>query len=80
MENKPSVKIKTMTYYIKDMKQKLILDWMTKISKNVYNTTLFIYKIYKIYKIYQNDIYKNVYNYIIENNLHVYFINLPKKK
>lgn len=49
---------------------------MTKISKNVYNTTIFIFKIYKIY---QNEIYKNVYDYIIENNLHVHFVNLPKK-
>jgi len=49
---------------------------MNKISKNVYNTTLFIYKIYKIY---QNDIYKELYDYIIKNNLHTYFLTLPKK-
>jgi len=76
MENKPTVKIKTMTYYIKNNITKQILDWMTKISKNIYNTTLFIYKVYKIY---QNDIYKNVYDYIIEKNLHINFINSPKK-
>lgn len=76
METKPTVKLKTMTYFIKNNKQKLILDWMTKISKNVYNTTLFIYKIYKIY---QNDIYKELYDYIIKNNLQTYFLTLPKK-
>jgi IS605 OrfB family transposase len=75
MESKPTVKIKTMTYYLKHKKQKLILDFMTKISKNIYNTTLFIYKIYKIF---QNNIYEEVYNYVIKNKLETYFLNLPK--
>jgi len=48
---------------------------MTSISKNIYNSTLFIYKIYKIY---QNDIYKELHDYIIKNNLHLKFINIIK--
>ena len=77
MENKPNVKLKTFTYYIKQKKQKNILDWMTKISKNIFNCTLFVNKIYTIY---QNDIYKELYDYIIKNNLEKKFINKPKEE
>ena len=42
MEKKPNVKLKTFTYYIKQKKQKNILDWMTKISKNIFNCTSFV--------------------------------------
>lgn len=76
MENKPTVKLKTYTYYIKNKNNKSILNWMTDISKNIYNTTIFIYKIYQIY---QNEIYKDVYEYIIKNNLHTYFLFYLKK-
>jgi hypothetical protein len=48
---------------------------MTTISKNIYNCTLFVYKIYKIY---QNDIYKEVYDFIIKNNLHLKYANIEK--
>ena len=75
MENKPCVKLKTYTFYIKQSNQKNILNWMTKISRNIYNSTLFVYKVYKIY---QNDIYKELYDYIIENKLETKFINKPK--
>ena len=77
MEEKPNVKLKTFTYYIKQQKQKIILDWMTKISKNIFNCTLFVNKIYTIY---QNDIYKELYDYIIKNNLEKKFINKPKEE
>jgi len=53
---------------------------MTDISKNIYNNTLFIYKVYNIY---QNDIHKDVYNFIITNNFHIKYIktdNIEKKK
>jgi IS605 OrfB family transposase len=53
---------------------------MTDISKNIYNNTLFIYKVYNIY---QNDIHKDVYNFIITNNLHIKYIktdNIEKNK
>ena len=75
MDMQPNVKLKTYTYYIKKHKQLNILNWMTTISKNIYNCTLFVYKIYKIY---QNDIYKDVYNFIISNNLHLNYINIEK--
>ena len=75
MDIQPNVKLKTYTYYIKKHKQLNILNWMTTISKNIYNCTLFVYKIYKIY---QNDIYKDVYNFIIFNNLHLNYINIEK--
>ena len=75
MEIKPTVKLKTFTYFINQPKQFKILNWMTTISKNIYNCTLFVYKIYKIY---QNDIYKEVYDFIIKNNLHLKYCNLEK--
>ncbi len=77
MEKKPNVKLKTFTYYIKQQKQKKILEWMTKISKNIYNSTLFVYKVYQIY---QSDIYKELYDYIIKNNIDKKFINKPKEE
>jgi IS605 OrfB family transposase len=73
MDIKPNVKLKTHTYYIKQHKQLNILNWMTTISKNIYNCTLFVYKIYQIY---QNNIYKDVYDFIITNNLHLKYINI----
>jgi hypothetical protein len=75
MEIQSNVKLKTYTYYIKKHKQLNILNWMTTISKNIYNCTLFVYKIYKIY---QNDIYKDVYEFIISNNFHINYINIEK--
>lgn len=77
METIPNVKLKTFTYYIRQHKQKKILDFMCKISKNIYNCTLFIYKIYKIY---QNDIYKELYDYILLNKLEKKYINKPKEE
>ena len=61
MDIQPNVKLKTYTYYIKKHKQLNILNWMTTISKNIYNCTLFVYKIYKIY---QNDLSIYLYIYI----------------
>ena len=75
MDIELNVKLKTFTYFIKQDKQLKILNWMTTISKNIYNCTLFVYKIYKIY---QNDIYKEVYDFIIKNNLHLKYANIEK--
>lgn len=80
MDIQQNVKLKTFSYYIKQQKQFNILNWMTDISKNIYNNTLFIYKVYNIY---QNDIHKDVYNFIITNNFHIKYIktdNIEKKK
>ena len=80
MNIQPNVKLKTYSYYIKQNKQFNILNWMTDISKNIYNNTLFIYKVYNIY---QNDIHKDVYSFIIANNLHLKYIkidNIEKNK
>ena len=80
MDIQQNVKLKTFSYYIKQNKQFNILNWMTDISKNIYNNTLFIYKVYNIY---QNDIHKDVYNFIIANNLHLKYIkidNIEKNK
>ena len=80
MDIQQNVKLKTFSYYIKQQKQFNILNWMTDISKNIYNNTLFIYKVYNIY---QNDIHKDVYNFIITNNLHIKYIktdNIEKNK
>ena len=48
MDIESNVKLKTFTYFIKQDKQLKILNWMTIISKNIYNCTLFVYKIYKM--------------------------------
>lgn len=80
MDIQQNVKLKTFSYYIKQQKQFNILNWMTDISKNIYNNTLFIYKVYNIY---QNDIHKDVYNFIITNNFHIKYIktdNIEKNK
>ena len=73
MDIQPNIKLKTYSYYIKQNKQFNILNWMTDISKNIYNNTLFIYKVYNIY---QNNIYNDVYNFIIANNLHLKYIKV----
>ena len=73
MDIQPNVKLKTYSYYIKQNKQFNILNWMTDISKNIYNNTLFIYKVYNIY---QNNIYNDVYNFIMANNLHLKYIKV----
>ncbi len=49
MNTKSNVKLKTFTFYTKQHKQSSILNWMTYISKNIYNCTLFVYKICRIY-------------------------------
>ena len=80
MDIQSNIKLKTYSYYIKQNKQFNILNWMTNISKNIYNNTIFIYKVYNIY---QNDIHKDVYNFIIANNLHLKYIkidNIEKNK
>ena len=66
MDSKPSVKLKTFTYYIKNQKQINIFDVMTRHSKNIYNTTIFVYKVYKLF---EQDIYRDLYRYIIMNKL-----------
>ena len=71
MEENPNVKLKTMVYYIENNRKKSIFNWMTKISKNIYNCTIFTYKIYNIY---QNLIYKDLCKYIEENNIHQKFM------
>ena len=53
--------LKTYIFYIKDPKKNKIFLDMTKISKNVYNSSLYIYKIYKIYK---SSIFEDLYNEI----------------
>jgi IS605 OrfB family transposase len=60
-KKKEDINLKTYTFYIKDVKKTKILLSMSKISKNVYNTTLFIYKLYKLYK---NKIFEELYNFI----------------
>ena len=53
--------LKTYTFYIKNTKKTKVLLSMSKISKNIYNTTLFIYKLYKLYK---NKIFEDLYDFI----------------
>ena len=44
------VKLKTTTTFIKDKNTERILDHMTKISKNVYNSTIYCITIFLKYK------------------------------
>ena len=61
---KPTVKLKTYTFCIHNKNDKRILDYMTSISKNIYNCTLYCYKVYKQF---EDNIYKDLYDDIIKN-------------
>ena len=41
------VKLKTYSFYINNKNDKKIFDYMTSISKYIYNCTLYCYKVYK---------------------------------
>ena len=62
MIENPKVKLKTYTFYHENKNDKKIFDYMTTISKNIYNCTLYCYKVYKQF---EDNIYKDVYNDII---------------
>ena len=61
---KPNVKLKTYSFYCKNKNDNIILDYMTSISKNIYNCTLYCYKVYKQF---EDNIYEDLYNEIIEH-------------
>jgi hypothetical protein len=42
----PKIKLKTYTFYINNKNDKRIFDYMTSISKNIYNCTLYCYKVW----------------------------------
>ena len=54
-----SVKLKTITFNITDKHTQKILNGMTKISKNIYNTTIFNITIFNKYK---QTIFKKIYD------------------
>lgn len=56
-----TIKLKTITYNIKDKSIHKILNVMTKISKNIYNTTIFNITIFTKYK---QSIFKQIYKEI----------------
>jgi len=60
----PKVKLKTYTFYINNKNDKRIFDYMTSVSKNIYNCTLYCYKVYKQF---EDNIYKDLYDHIIKN-------------
>ena len=60
----PTVKLKTYSFYINNKNDKRIFDYMTSVSKNIYNCTLYCYKVYKQF---EDNIYKDLYDDIIKN-------------
>ena len=60
------VKLKTITEFINDQTTKKILDHMTKISKNVYNSTIFCITVFLKYK---QEIFKEIYKTIKNKTL-----------
>ena len=65
MNDKPTVKLKTITFYVKNDKQIKIFDVMTKYSRNIYNTFNFCFNVFSLYK---NHLFKNIYLFIKQNN------------
>ena len=62
MSSIPKVKLKTYAFYHENKNDKKIFDYMTTVSKNIYNCTLYCYKVYKQF---EDNIYKDVYIDII---------------
>ena len=90
--NLPKIKMKTFSVEINSRNSPFynIFKFMGRICKNIYNSTLFVYKIYLLYKnLFLNDIYKDIcsdtthtvdyVNFAIFNKLE-YFYNLHTKK
>ena len=77
IDEKPKTKIKTYAFYSKNKYDNKIFDYMTSISKNIYNCTLYCYKVYKQF---EDDIYKELYDDIIKNNYIDKLTNVIKKK
>ena len=64
MDEKPKVKLKTVSFNIKNDYHSKVFDIMTHYSKNIFNHILFIYNIYKYF---QDDIFSELYSWIISN-------------
>ena len=77
IDDKPKIKIKTYTFYSKNKFDNKIFDYMSTISKNIYNCTLYCYKVYKQF---EDDIYKELYDDIIKNNYIDKLTDVIKKK
>ena len=59
-----SIQLKTFTLIHKNKNDNNVFDYMSSISKNIYNSTLYCYKIYRQF---ENNIYKDLHKYIIKN-------------
>jgi len=55
---------KTLTYYDDNKFNKMIFNYLMKISKNVYNTAIYSNEIYNIFKY---ELYEKLYNKLIKN-------------
>ena len=64
MEDDTNIIKRTMSIYNKNNNYNKILDYLTSISKNIYNCTIYCYKIYKIFK---DNIFKDLYTFIINS-------------
>ena len=79
---KNNFKLKSYVFCHTNKNDKKIFDYMTTISKNIYNCTLYCYKVYKQF---EDNIYKDLYDDIIENKyvdklLDIIKINKLKKQ
>lgn len=64
-----NIKLKTMTYYIKNKMHQKILNTMTTNSRIIYNKTLFGYNVFKYY---EDMIFEELYKKIsINKNIHI---------
>ena len=64
MDEKPKVKLKTVSFNIKNNYHYKVFDIMTYYSKNIFNHIVFIYNIYKYF---QDDIFSELYSWITSN-------------
>ena len=75
-DNKTSL-IKTLKVQHRFSKNELsIIKFMSKISKNVFNVTVFCHSIFEKYK---SSIYEELYNFIINNEIQSYSLNIDSQ-
>jgi hypothetical protein len=59
-----SIQLKTYTLIHKNKNDNNVFDYMSSVSKNIYNSTLYCFKVYKQF---ENNIYEDLHKYIIKN-------------
>lgn len=65
INSKSNIQLKTFSLIHKNKNDNNIFDYMSSVSKNIYNSTLYCFKVYKQF---ENNIYEELHKYIIEDN------------